>query len=77
MVYDEVTFLWISRNKMLKSKLKALSRKIVFFFLAPILSACIILSSLIYEVTTLMEQLFKFLDRHLSVQIVYLIKNGF
>ena len=77
MVYDEVTFLWISRNKMLKSKLKALSRKIVFFFLAPILSACIILSSLIYEVTTLMEQLFKFLDRHLSIQIVYLIKNGF
>jgi hypothetical protein len=62
---------------MLKSKLKALSRKIVFFFLAPILSACIILSSLIYEVTTLMEQLFKFLDRYLSVQIVYLIKNGF
>jgi len=77
MVYDEVTFLWISRNKMLKSKLKALSRKIVSFFLAPILSACIILSSLIHEVTTLMEQLLKFLDRHLSVQIVYLIKNGF
>jgi hypothetical protein len=47
------------------------------FFLAPILSACIIISSLIHEVTTLIEQLFKFWDRHLLVQIAYLIKKGF
>ena len=63
-------------NKRLKSKLEDSSRKIVFF-LAPILLACIITSSLIHEATTLMEKLFKFWERHLSVQIVYLIKKGF
>jgi len=52
-------------------------KKDCFFFLVPILSACIITSSLIHEVTTLMKQLFKFWDRHLSVQIAYLIKKGF
>ena len=45
--------------------------------LAPILSACIMTSSLIHEATTLMEKLFKFWDHHLSVQIAYLIKKGF
>jgi hypothetical protein len=45
------------------------------FFWAPILSACIITSSLIHEATTLMEKLFKFWERHLLVQIVYLIKK--
>ena len=49
----------------------------LFSFLAPILLACIITSSLIHEATTLMEKLFKFWERHLSVQIVYLIKKGF
>jgi len=72
---------WLSvnfkENKRLKSKLEDSSRKIVFFFLAPILSACIITSSLIHEATTLMEKLFKFWERHLSVQIAYLIKKGF
>ena len=52
------------------------SRKIVFF-LAPILLACIIISSLIHKATTLMERLFKFWERHLSVQIAYLIEKGF
>jgi hypothetical protein len=47
------------------------------FFLAPILSVCIITSSLIHEATTLMKKLFKFWEPHLSVQIAYLIKKGF
>ena len=47
------------------------------FFFTPILSACIITSSLIHEAMTLMEKLFKFWERHLSVQIAYLIKKGF
>jgi hypothetical protein len=49
----------------------------LFPFLAPIVSTCIITSSLIHEVTTLMEKLFKFWERYLSVQIAYLIKKGF
>ena len=47
------------------------------FFLALILPACLITSSLIHEVTTLMEKLFKLWERHLSVQIAYLIEKGF
>jgi hypothetical protein len=77
MVYDEVTFCEFQETKRLKSKLEDSSRKIVFFFWAFILSACIITNSLIHEVTTLMEKLFKFRERHLSVQIAYLIKKGF
>jgi len=76
MVCDEVTFCEFKETKGSKSKLEDSSRKIVFF-LAPILLACIITSSLIHEATTLMEKLFKFWERHLSVQIAYLIKKGF
>ena len=54
-----------------------LYQKRLFLFLAFILSTCIMTSSLIHEVTTLMEKLFKFWERHLSVQIAYLIKKGF
>jgi hypothetical protein len=54
-----------------------LYQKRSFPFLALILSVCIITSSLIYEATTLMEKLFQFWERHLSVQIAYLIKKGF
>jgi hypothetical protein len=59
-VCDEVTFLGISKQDA-KVRTQALSRKVVslLFFLALILSACIITSSLIHEVTTLMEKLFK------------------
>jgi len=53
MVYDEVTFCEFQKNKRLKSKLEDSSRKIVFF--TPILSACIITSSLIHEAMTLIE----------------------
>jgi len=60
---------------MFKSKLEALSRKIVYF-LASILSACIT-NSLIHEITTFIKKLFKFWERHLSVQIAYLIKKGY
>jgi hypothetical protein len=49
----------------------------LFLFLAFILSICIITSSLIHEVTTLIEKLFQFWERHLSVQIAYLIEKGF
>jgi len=52
-------------------------KKWLLSFLAPILSAFIITSSLINEAMTLMEKLFKFWERHLSVQIAYLIKKGF
>jgi hypothetical protein len=59
-VCDEVTFLGISKQDA-KVRTQALSRKVVslLLFLALILSACIITSSLIHEVTTLMEKLFK------------------
>jgi hypothetical protein len=50
---------------------------LLLFFLAFILSVCIITSSLIHETTTLMEKLFKLWECHLSVQIAYLIKKGF
>jgi len=46
------------KTKMLKSKLR-LYQEMLFLFLALILSACIITSSLIHEATTLMEKLFK------------------
>ena len=70
--------LWISRNKRLKSKTWGFIKKDCFFcFFTPILSACIITSSLIHEAMTLMERLFKFWERHLSVQIAYLIEKGF
>ena len=42
-------------------KTQGFIKKGCFPFLAPILSACIITSSLIHEATTLMERLFKFL----------------
>jgi len=77
MVYDEVTFCEFQETKDSSQKLEDSSRKIVFLFFTPILSACIITSSLIHEAMTLMERLFKFWERHLSVQIAYLIEKGF
>jgi hypothetical protein len=68
--------LWISRKTKGSSQNLRIHQE-RFFFLAPILSACIITNSLIHEATTLMEKLFKFWERHLSVQIAYLIKKGF
>jgi hypothetical protein len=59
MARDEMTFCEFKRNKMLKSKLEALSWKIVSF-LALILLAYIITSNLIHEAMTLLEKLFKF-----------------
>jgi len=58
MVCDEVTCLWIWKNKMPKSNLRLYQERL--FFLTFILSACIITSSLIHEATTFMEKLFKF-----------------
>jgi len=75
-ICDEVTFYEFQETKDSSQNLRIHQEKL-FSFLAPILSTCIIISSLIHEVTTLMEQLFKFWDRHLSVQIAYLIKKGF
>jgi hypothetical protein len=77
MVCDEVIFFYeFQKNKMFKSKLRLYQERL-FLFLALILSACIITNSLIHEVTTLMEKLFKFWERYLSVQIVCSIKKGF
>jgi hypothetical protein len=71
-------FLRISKNKKQDAQVKtqALSWKVVSL-LSTYLSACIITNSLIHEVTTLMEKLFKFWECHLSVQIVCLIKKSF
>jgi hypothetical protein len=74
--WDDLLYIF-QKNKMLKSKLKTLSKKDCFPFVASILSTCIITSSLIHEATTLMEKLFQFWDCYLSVQIAYLIKRGF
>ena len=63
-VCDEVTFSEFHQQRL-------------FSFLTSILSACIITSSLIRDAMTLMEKLFKFWERRLSVQIAYLIKKGF
>jgi hypothetical protein len=76
-VCNEVTFCEFQGKQKAQVKTWGFIKKGCFFFLAPILSACIITNSLIHEVTTLMEQLFNFWDRHLSVQIAYLIKKGF
>jgi hypothetical protein len=54
------------QNKMLR-----LYQERLFVFLAFILSACIITSSLIHEVTTLIEKLFQFWELYLSVQIAW------
>jgi len=77
MVCDEVTFCKFQGKQKAQVKTWAFIKKDYSFFLAPILSACIITSSLIHEATTLMKKLFKFWERHLSVQIAYLIKKGF
>jgi len=47
------------KNKMLKSELRLYQEMMFLFFLALILSACIITSNLIHEATTLIEKLFK------------------
>jgi hypothetical protein len=60
-----------------KNKMLRLYQERLFLFLAFILSTYIITSSLIHEVTTLIEKLFQFWERRLSVQIAYLIENGF
>ena len=64
------------KKKTPKSTLRLYQERL-FLFLALILSACIITHSLIHEVTTLIEKLFKFRERHLSVQIICSIKKGF
>ena len=76
MVHDAVTLCEFQKTKGLSQNLR-IHQERLFSFLAPILSACIIISSLIHEVTTLMEKLFKFWDHHLSIQIAYLIRKGF
>jgi hypothetical protein len=76
MVCDEVTFCEFKETKGSSQNLR-IHQERLFSFLAPILLACIITISLIHEATTLMEKLFKFWKRHLSVQIAYLIEKGF
>jgi len=76
-VCNEVTFCEFQGKQKAQVKTWGFIKKDCFFFLAPILSAYIITSSLIHEATTLMKKLFKFWDCHLSVQIAYLIKKGF
>jgi len=54
MVYDEVTFCEFQKTKDSSQNLR-IHQERLFFFLTPILSACIITSSLIHEAVTLME----------------------
>ena len=54
-VCDEVTFYEFQEKQGTRVKTWGFIKKDYFFFLAPILSACIIISSLIHEVTTLMK----------------------
>jgi hypothetical protein len=68
--------LYVNFKNKTQVKSQALSREVVFF-LAFILSACIITNSLIHKAMTLMKRLFKLWERHLSVQVAYLIKKGF
>jgi hypothetical protein len=75
-VCDEVTFSEFQKTKGSSQNLR-IHQERLFSFLTSILSACIITSSLIRDAMTLMEKLFKFWERHLSVQIAYLIKKGF
>jgi hypothetical protein len=77
MVCDEVAFCEFQETRWSCQNLRFYRERLFLFFLALILSACIITSSLIHEATTLMENFFKLWERHLSVQIAYLIKKGF
>jgi len=75
MVCDEMMFLWISKKQDAQVKTWGFIKK-DYFFWAFILSAYIITSNLILEVSTLIEKIFKFWECHLSVQIACLIKKG-
>jgi len=55
MVYDEVTFCEFHETKGSSQNLRIHQERLFSLFLVPILSACIITSSLIHEATTLME----------------------
>jgi len=76
MVYDEVTFCEFQKTQGSSQNLR-IHQERLFSFWTLILSACIITNSLIPEAMTLMKRLFKLWERHLSVQIAYLIKKGF
>ena len=58
MVYDEVTFCEFQETKDSSQNLRIHQERLLFFFffLTPILSACILTSNLIHEATTLMEK---------------------
>jgi hypothetical protein len=73
----EMTFCEFQEKQGTQVKTRGFIKKWLLSFLAPVLSTCIIRSSLIHEVITLMKKLFKFWERYLSVQIAYLIKKGF
>jgi hypothetical protein len=77
-VYDEVTFYEFKRKKKQDAQVKTwgfIKKRLVF--LAPILLACIMTNNLVRVAMTLMKNLFKFRESHLSVQIIYLIKKSF
>jgi len=74
MVCDEVTFCEFQETRCSSQNSSFYQER--WFFLAFIFLACIT-SSLIHETTTLMKKLFKLWERHLSVQIAYLIEKGF
>jgi uncharacterized membrane protein len=77
MVCNEVTFCEFQETRCSSQNSGFYQGGFFSLFLAFILLACIITSSLIHEATTLMEKLFKLWERHLSVQIAYLIEKGF
>ena len=75
-VCNEVTFCEFQETKGSSQNLR-IHQERLFSFLAPILSACIITSSLIHEVTTLMEQLFNFKIAIYRFRLLTWLKRAF
>jgi hypothetical protein len=71
MVHDKVTLSWFQQQEVWVKTRGFI--KINYLFWATILSACIITINLVREAMTFIEKLFTFWERHLLVQIAFLI----
>jgi hypothetical protein len=77
MVCDEVTFCEFQETRCSSQNSGFYQERWFPFFLALILSTYIITSSLIHEHDPYGKTKFKLWERHLSVQIAYLIEKSF
>ena len=73
----KVTFCEFHEKQGTRVKTQGFIKKDCFFFLAPILLSCIVISSFIHEVVTLMEKLFKFWECHLWFRLLTWSKWAF